>query len=70
MLKKTRQRRSRIVQTLNESQGYVSGLRSLRSCLTVFLSILRECCAFIPDVQIIDVLLCRNCFSVDCEEPL
>ena len=42
MLKKTIQRRSRIVQTLNVPQGYASALHSLRPCWMVFLSILRR----------------------------
>ena len=38
-------------------------LRSLRPCWTAFLSILRECSALAPNVQIIEVLLCRIGFS-------
>ena len=38
-----RQRRSRIVQSLNVPYGYASGLRSLRLCWTIVLSILQEC---------------------------
>jgi hypothetical protein len=37
-----RQRRSRIVQTLNVPYGYASGLRSLRPCWTIVLSILLD----------------------------
>jgi hypothetical protein len=43
-----------------------SPLRSLRPCWTAFLRILRECSALAPDVQIIEVLLCRNGFSATC----
>jgi hypothetical protein len=37
---KIRQRRSRVVQTLNVPRGYASDLHSLRPCWTAFLSIL------------------------------
>ena len=37
---KSRQQRSRIVQTLNVPRGYASGLHSLRPCWTAFLSTL------------------------------
>ena len=47
-------------------RGYASGLPSAAALPTVFLSILPECSSHIPDVQIIDVLLCQNCFSANC----
>jgi hypothetical protein len=67
MLKKNRQRRSRLIEILNvPSEGTPPVSIRLRPCWTVFLSILQECSVIIPDIQIIDVLLWRNCFSVGC----
>ncbi len=64
---KSRQLRSRIVQTLNVPSGYASALHSLRPCWTVFLSILWEVVVFFSQTAVRPHPLITKTSSLCCQ---